>query len=302
MPTAPVDPLSSLYDPVVRDLAWALSSPPLLVPRDDFDWPPASAYQALCETYAEHLRALDSEPSALHEAVLASRSGRLGQYFEALWRFWLRTNPDYALCAHNLPIRVAGETLGELDLLVQDRHTGLRQHWELAVKFYLGIGDTHDTSAWLGPNVQDRLDRKLQRLRTHQLPLLRHPATQEILMRNGWYISRQRVILKGRLFYPLSRTADAPDTAATDHLRGWWARATEFHARFADEALRWRPLTRQDWLAPVHRAQAAEPFTTAQVVQRLGSASRPVCVAGFLEADECTRGFIVPLSWPEKAN
>ena len=286
---ASADPLASLHDPLVRDLAWALHSPPLLIETDDLGWPNHA-------DTAQRLQSLNSDPTPLHNAVMAQRSGRLGLYFEALWQFWLADNPDYALLANNMQIQVNGTTSGELDIIVQDRHNRQLQHWELAVKFYLGIGDTSATSAWIGPNAQDRLDRKLQHLRNHQLPLLQYPETQAQLAAAGWDIQQQRLILKGRLFYPLQQTAPAPLGASPDHLRGWWAQPEDFLAHFETTSLQWQLLSRQHWLAPLRRESAGTLQTATELLRTFNNV--PLCVAGFAEGDECSRGFIVSPDWP----
>ncbi|CAM5307721.1 hypothetical protein SSTU70S_03703 [Stutzerimonas stutzeri] len=113
----------------------------------------------------------DRDPSALH-GWLASRSiRRLGLYYERLWQFVLCQVPDVELLAANLPIRQAGHTLGELDLLLRAAE-GVH-HLELAVKFYLGLDQTegHRHDHWFGPGSLDRLDLKLAHLRKHRLPL-----------------------------------------------------------------------------------------------------------------------------------
>lgn len=290
MTLAPADPLATLHDPLVRDLAWALLSAPLLIPEAEvLDWPNHA-------DTVQRLQLLNTVPTPLHNAVRAQRSGRLGLYFEALWQFWLADNPDYALRANNVQIQVNGTTSGELDLIVQDLHNGQLQHWELAVKFYLGVGDTRATSAWIGPNAQDRLDRKLQHLRNHQLPLLQYPETQAQLAAAGWNIQQQRLILKGRLFYPLQQTAPAPIGASLAHLRGWWAQPEDFLAHFGTTPLQWQPLNRQHWLAPLRRESAGTLQTAAELLRTFDNV--PLCVAGFADGDECSRGFIVPASWP----
>lgn len=286
------DPLVNLHDPVVRDLAWALSSPQLLTPGPD-----SLNYQQFYADFSQELQNLDAEPAILHDSVLAQRSGRLGLYFEALWQFWLTHNQDYALHAHNIQIQTDGLTLGELDLIVQDQRSKELQHWELAVKFYLGLGATQTTSAWIGPNVKDRLDRKLLHLRSRQLPLLRHPQTQSQLAACGWNVHEQRLILKGRLFYPLRQVTPSPIGAATDHLRGWWASQQDFLANFKTATLRWQPLSRQHWLAPLRRDSVGQLFTAEELFRQLNT-QHPLCVAGFADDDECSRGFIVGQNWP----
>lgn len=286
------DPLADLHDPVVRDLAWTLASPPLLTPGpDDLD------YQQLSADFSQSLLKLDAEPAILHDSVMKQRSGRLGLYFEALWQFWLTHNPDYALRAHNVQIQTEGVTRGELDLIVEYQHSGQLQHWELAVKFYLGLGDTTTTAAWIGPNAKDRLDRKLLHLRSRQLPLLQHPQTEAQLAATGWHVQQQRLILKGRLFYPLRQATPSPIGVSADHLRGWWASQEDFLAHYKTVTLRWQVLSHQHWLAPSRRDSMEKLYSAEELLRQLKT-QHPLCVAGFDDGDECSRGFIVPPNWP----
>lgn len=139
-----------------HELQWCLHGPDLLdepgIPL--FRWPEATA--------ATH-RALPPTPGPLHH--------RLGRRFEQHWQHALEQLPGWTVLASGVQLRAEGRTLGELDLLVSGE--GEVWHLELAVKFYLcAPGRSGDAWAdWIGPNGRDRLDRKLERMRDHQLPL-----------------------------------------------------------------------------------------------------------------------------------
>ena len=105
----------------------------------------------------------------------------------------------------NLPIREGGDTLGELDFIIRDNLSGLNYHWEVAVKFYLGVADTHQCDNWHGPGKRDRLDIKLAHLRDRQSPICQRVQTQAVLREMAIDIAGCAVILKGRLFYPQSQ-------------------------------------------------------------------------------------------------
>ena len=65
---------------------------------------------------------------------------RLGRYFESLWHDVLADHRIFPLVESNLTLQGDGRTLGELDLLVGSKQL---EHWELAVKLYLCVGDQH---------------------------------------------------------------------------------------------------------------------------------------------------------------
>ncbi len=291
-----LDPLllARLTDPVVRDLAWALLSPPLLnATHTDPIWPDRDWYCQLFGDYRLRLAELDRHPDTLHRAVLSVRGKRLGHYFEALWQYWLNDNERYELRHSNLQIQDAGTTLGELDCIVYDRQTDELQHWELALKFYLGCGDLQNPANWIGPGASDRLDLKLTRLLQHQLPLTRHPASIKYLAYTAMPIARQHIILKGRLFHPVQN-------GAIPQSQSWWCALEDFRRVFTGKPLTWIRLARTDWLAPLRRGDAMPAVTAMDMVRQLESTefSQPICVAGFTDTDEFTRGFIVPAQWP----
>lgn len=295
---------------VVRDLAWTLASPPLInvnVPGThwlDQDWG-----RRAFDASRDWLQALDRDPSPLH-AALARRPGRLGSYFESLLDAWLDWpgNPLYRRRHHGLQVRIGKLTAGEFDFLVEDRTTGALQHWEVAVKFYLGIVPGGDPAHWVGPGLQDRLDLKLDRLQRHQLTLGRLPQAQALLASLGLPSPVPVALLRGRLFYPAHACpADwTPAPAAPGHLRGWWMPAGDFLATFPDPTLGWMRLPREHWLAPVDLApghdgvRIGEPGTAAALVEAWQAAAdnRAAAVVGLVDGREVTRGFITPPSWP----
>ncbi|MBD1587423.1 DUF1853 family protein [Pseudomonas typographi] len=294
-------PLQLRHD-AVRDLAWALTSPPLLAHSA---WPQrhplhASEWAQAPQRLAAWLHTLDAEPSALL-AFLAQRSvRRLGLYYERLWQFAVAAAPGVELLAANLPVRDGARTLGEFDMLLRDA-VGTH-HVELAVKFYLGPPNGHgrSTSEWLGPGCHDRLDRKLAHLGEQQLRLAQQPAATTVLAAIGACQPVASLWLGGYLFYPWPRGGLAALGAHPAHLRGTWLHRRHWRA-FADSVphARFSPLPRARWLAPAaslqgldgeqleHWLQGQEPLMQAQMVVRVNA-----------EGDEQARLFVVPDPWP----
>jgi len=284
-------------DPLVRDLYWALTSAPLVRrPDAEIRWPDTDWFSHIGENCADRLLRLDHDPRLLRQLLDRQRDRRLGNYFETLWRFWLDNNSRYSLLHANLPLRSQGRTIGEFDLLVRDRERGLTLHWELAVKFYLGVADTTQPGNWWGPARRDRLDIKTTRLLQHQGRLSRHPDAAALLQQLGIRIDETWVILKGRLFYPLDGPAAPPTEAHPAHEHGFWLTAGALAN--LPQGL-WLPLERQQWLAPVAGIEPAQCMEAGSLFERWRSAPlrRPLCMARIVDGREAERGFVVPDDW-----
>ncbi|NVZ77513.1 DUF1853 family protein, partial [Pseudomonas gingeri] len=200
-----------LRHPEVRDLAWVILAPPMLL---DTPWPQrhplAGSDWVEAPQQLEHwLRQLDRDSSALQHWLALGATRRLGLYYERLWQFAVQQAPGIELIGANLPIRREGHTLGELDMLLRDRD-GVH-HLELAIKLYLGPqqGQGEDAAHWLGPGCHDRLDRKLAHLSQHQLPISARPESREALAALGIQAFSAQLWLGGYLLYPWPGTSRA---------------------------------------------------------------------------------------------
>jgi hypothetical protein len=286
----------------LRDLAWAIGSAPLLAPDDQQTrWLDNAWFQRRYAEYLPVLKALDRNPADLLQWLETASQRRLGSYFESLWIFWLKTNQRFRLLQANLPVRVAGRTLGEFDLLVEDTHSGRQLHWELALKFYLGTADTQQMENWWGPMKRDRLDLKLGHMQTHQCQLSRLPAAKQKLEEYDIVVDEAWSIVKGRLFYPGGDAVHpAPDNAAASHLAGWWQTRAAFNeACPANAGIRYSLLDKRQWLSPVlpEQLQFFNGVLNASRHRQM-SADRPVMLAACADSVELSRGFVVPDAWP----
>jgi len=308
-------PFSSLSDlpqrlrqPVVRDLAWVLLSPPLLCSTP---WPQrhpltASAWSRTPGVLADWLLRQDQDSAALLTWLAQSSVRRLGLYYERLWQFALRAAPGVELLAANLPIRQSGHTLGELDLLLRDEE-GVH-HLELAVKLYLGpehaSGD--QPAHWLGPGSHDRLDIKLDHLSQHQLPLSARGEARAVLAELATAEAQAALWLGGYLFYPWPTTCQPPQGANPQHLTGHWLHQRDWRSFIGQgRPGTWQPLPRQAWLAPAridthdlwpvaqleHWFDDLHPVSNAQLLVRL----QPTPQGDWVEKE---RVFLVDDAWP----
>ncbi|MCF7202950.1 DUF1853 family protein [Pseudomonas oligotrophica] len=297
---------AELTHPQVRDLAWALLSQPLLGEALAQRHPlTASCWMATPALLADWLRQLDAQPAALEDWLARHSIRRLGLYYERLWQFALHHAPDVELLAANLPVRRAGHTLGELDLLLRDAEGVF--HLELAVKFYLGLaGDSRAHQRWLGPDSRDRLDLKLEHLHAHQLPLGGAADARELLAEITAEPVQSRYWLGGYLFHPWPAGCSGPAGANPAHPTGRWLPRQAWAAlqASAPDAL-WQPLPRASWLASARlagdqlwRAQRLDAWlaerehdSPAQLMVRLAPAAGDAWV-------EQERLFLVADGWP----
>lgn len=293
----------SFINRCVADLAWAVASPPLLnYPGSDCSWFSGDWCRERYRMIEQGLHELDQDPRPLQELLDAQKDRRLGNYFETLWSFALELDPRYRLIERNLQIHDDLRTLGEMDFIVLDQQTGRYAHWELAIKFYLGTGDTVNHAAWHGPNKKDRLDLKVQHLVDRQILLSTHPLARAQLKERGIVISECAVILKGRLFYPWRQGGpeNYPYSANPAHLAGHWLTRDQF-MRAADGSERYIPLIRSGWMSEIPTNGEVEAFSAKALISRVdaGIYRLPLYVADLRALPGKGRFFIVGNKWPD---
>ncbi|MBT8135185.1 MAG: DUF1853 family protein, partial [Gammaproteobacteria bacterium] len=256
----------------VRDLAWAISSPPLISqPQSPSIWPDSRWYQQAYQQRLSWLDAVDQDPAEFEELLSSQKDRRLGKYFETLWLYWIRHHPRYQLVENNLQVIIDGETLGEIDFIVFDNVTGRTMHWELAVKFYLGVGDTRLMVNWHGPNLRDRLDIKFSHLQHRQSVISKDQRVAGWLKQRDICIDQCLVILKGRLYYPWHETANllqsgaslaaiSPAVCSPDHESGLWMRQKQLDQAFDSQAC-FLPLINTGWLERISTTSVKKPIS-----------------------------------------
>lgn len=298
-----------LHQPALRDLAWTLTAPALLLEAGIAQRHPlaGSHWAEHPERLAAWLAHLDQQPEPLLQWLQSRHNQRLGHYYERLWQFALQQAPGVRLLATNLPVRQGQLTLGELDLLLEDRD-GVH-HLELAVKFYLGCPPyTGHWQEWLGPGQDDRLERKLNHLRHHQLRLPQSPAARQQLHNLTAAGIQSAAWLSGYLFAPWGEGAVAPCGDNPLGLRGDWLPLSQLgHYRQQHSHQRWTRLPRGQWLAPALRtdAECSALPDPAGYWSSADSTQFPQLFALLEPADrhwqETRRCFVCPDNWPSSS-
>ena len=129
---------------------------------------------------------------------------RLGHLAEKVVSETIKLSKNYNVLYENIQILKEKKTIGELDFIIQEVVKEELMHLEIAYKFYL-----YDPSIssevvknWIGPNRNDSLYEKLEKLNKKQFPLLYHNETKSRLaIVNANEIS-QALCLLVNLFIP----------------------------------------------------------------------------------------------------
>ena len=101
---------------------------------------------------------------------------RLGHLAEKVVSELIRSSTNYEVLYENIQLIENKNTIGEIDFIVQNTVTSQLTHVEMAYKFYLldPTISSETINNWIGPNRNDSLKEKLEKLKSKQFPLLYH--------------------------------------------------------------------------------------------------------------------------------
>ncbi len=280
---------------LVRDLLWVVNSPSLLRTTDDH----------CCDSRPWKLQEHCIRATHLADFMASKDVCSVGRYFEGLISYWLHHLRKVDVLFESFAIREQKQTVGEIDFIFIDEQARVT-HWEVAVKFYLfspvayGLG-----SHYVGPNATDTLDRKLDRIFGHQLPLSQKRFPE---------VELRQAFVKGRIFYPLmqQRVLDEHPLLSNACLAGSWLRHDEIRLIHGDAD--WDApnacylvLKKPHWLSEVRAPDNRGKLMSfcdfsASVDQHFSESNRcPLVVQLKLDESgyvESRRFFVVPNGWP----
>ena len=205
--------------PFVRDLAYVLACPNVLTTWLDFaphqnthtiEVHSVSFWQTQFDAYQKRLEELDTTTAyqALTRYLIKRPSpSRLGFHFEGLLSFWLedgyaRKLHPYETLANNVQLYSGKQTTGELDLILYNHEEKLVEHWELAIKFFMGSAPFTPEN-WVGINSKDNLQRKMTHMQNKQFRSVWVDTEDHGRIR----IDKRYGIIKGRFFLPINTTS-----------------------------------------------------------------------------------------------
>ena len=101
---------------------------------------------------------------------------RLGHLAEKIVAELIKASTNYKVLYENTQIIEDKKTIGEIDFIIEEINTKQLIHMELAYKFYLFDPNlsSEPIKNWIGPNRNDSLEEKLEKLKRKQFPLLYH--------------------------------------------------------------------------------------------------------------------------------
>ena len=274
----------------LRDLQWAIESPSLITQPEQESKPPC----------LPPLNKID--PRELEAFLAPYARFRIGEYFEGLVLYWLEQIRGVNIMAQHQQVFENQQTIGEIDFLFTDE-AGVLTHWETAVKFYLYCPEDNATgSHFVGPNVKDTFERKMQRLFAHQLPLSQRHFPD---------VARREAFVKGCLFYhpDHERPSQLPAHLSPQHAQGVWLHLKELD-RLLNQDSNPRFLIREkpDWLSPAFCSSTDPALIDFDALHRhlaahFQKSTRPILISVLTAQDtfyrESERAFIVPDRWPQ---
>jgi uncharacterized protein len=236
------EPWLQFNNPIVRHLAFCIASPNILteIPNDlaiknHFELHPDQKWQTHYQNYESRLKQLDQQPQQLIDFLAQLKSTRLGLRFENLLWFWLLDDDHhpYRLLGHSIQKIAGAITLGELDFVVLNQETQEVEHWEVALKYYLGEGKL-DLAQWFGLNREDTLQRKLKHFTERQF---------QFTEANHYPIQRKFAVMKGQLYLPTDQIElSVPSWINASRRLGQWGTQIPTTPYYR--------LQRHEWLCP----------------------------------------------------
>ena len=105
---------------------------------------------------------------------------RLGHLAEAVVSGLIKLSTNYKVLYENVQIIDGKQTIGEVDFILEEVDSNQLLHLELAYKFYLYNPDISSVvlNNWIGPNRNDSLSQKLEKVKEKQFPLLNHDSAK----------------------------------------------------------------------------------------------------------------------------
>lgn len=185
----------------------------------------------------------------------------LGKRVEYYFKKYIELQSEYRILVENLQIIHDKITIGEIDFILEKEN--LKYHVELSYKFYLydptiGNGEIEN---WIGPNRNDSLSKKINKLNKKQLPLLTKTATKKTLDSLGVHSEDciQNVCYLGQLFVPKHHSSPVFKEVNRATIQGTYQNYQTF-LKTADTQSKYFLPSKTDWLSRPQQEVAWSTF------------------------------------------
>ena len=259
----------------------------------------------LLEESESFLFNLDLNPAPLQQWIEARPSRLLGIRFESMLGFFFENHPRFKILANNVQLKNGNQTVGEIDFIVNDLTHNRTLHMEVACKFYLSSKSSNQWDLWLGPNPQDTLKIKMNKL-VDQLSITTRNWGKEYLKSQKFGNPEPTLLMKGAFHhhYSLLGNAKQPKFSNPKYNTGWWCHKKELKA-LNNARIRWAELGKGSWLCPQIRVFDETldfEFMEKVIDDHFSRSKRSILLTCLFEEDgfwiEHSRGFVVGDEWP----
>ena len=184
-----------------------------------------------------------------------SQKIRLGNLVEQFTFQSLRDSNEQCIIGENIQIFDGKITIGELDCLLKHKNTIF--HLEIVYKFYVFKPDcvvSHELEGLVGPNLKDSFLEKLNKLKSHQFPLLYHSKTKDILSKFNILddFIFQKTIFKAQVFVPLGIKVPDFSTINPDCILGYYCSLDYIIEHYSNSSF--HIPCKHDWLITPHNS------------------------------------------------
>lgn len=236
---------------IVKQNEGFLKTPQLFKTKDALGVKPFQTYEKTAPSAIESL----SDEFSKHKY--------LGKRAEFFLLQYLKSSERFSKIFHSIQIQEGTTTIGEVDVVCFDKSRQKWLHIELVYKLYVFVGDKDydDFTQWIGPNLKDRLDYKINKLKTHQLPMGRHT---DILDKIGTENIESYCCFKAKLFLNSKKQFKSQYLNA-DCISGHYLNFEDFKALRHENALFYVP-EKVDWVCEAKQHTSWYNFDKAKTL------------------------------------
>lgn len=178
-----------------------------------------------------------------------AKNPRLGKRVESFVSCFLQQFNGIKIIEENIQIQKENITIGEIDSILKQGDTVI--HLEIIFKYYLydtSVGSS-ELEHWIGPNKNDSLHQKIEKLSTKQLPLLYREDTKKYFNFDVNTI-QQKVLFKAQLFVPYFKQNISFEQLNSDCVQGFYINKYEL-SQFSN--CKFHIPSKLNWLLEPHK-------------------------------------------------